>query len=203
MAGGWWLVAGEVVDFCYPARRELGRFAVEDPVSELVDGVMTFWAVSWGEAFPVFSKLVVFCWVKTACSFAASVRAARAQPPLVIPLSAAKRLISSNVEVSTEVLIITESLPGLLVFLAIKSISKIFQDYQFFCLTLKSILLRNLPSGVIAPLHHMRTIQTQIPAEVDEIITALAKSQMVSRAAIVRQLLVKAVAKAKAQEGQI
>jgi hypothetical protein len=49
----------------------------------------------------------------------------------------------------------------------------------------------------------MRTIQTQVPAEIDEIITALAKSQMVSRAAIVRQLLVKAVAKAKAQEGQI
>jgi hypothetical protein len=49
----------------------------------------------------------------------------------------------------------------------------------------------------------MRTIQTQIPTEVDEIIAALAKSQMVSKAAIVRQLLVKAVAKAKAQEGQI
>jgi hypothetical protein len=150
---GWWLVAGEVVDFCYPAWREFGRFAVEDPIPELVDGVMTFWAVSWGEAFPVFSKLVVFCWVKMACSFAASVSAARAQPPLVMPLSAAKRFISSNVELSTEVLIITESLPGLLVFLAIKSISKIFQDYQFFCLTLKRILLRNLPSGVIAPLH--------------------------------------------------
>jgi hypothetical protein len=48
----------------------------------------------------------------------------------------------------------------------------------------------------------MRTIQTQIPAEVDEIITALAKSQMVSRAAIVRQILAKAVEKATA-EGQI
>ena len=46
----------------------------------------------------------------------------------------------------------------------------------------------------------MKTIQTQVPAEVDLIITALAKRQMVSRAAIVRQLLVKAVAKAKAQE---
>jgi hypothetical protein len=49
----------------------------------------------------------------------------------------------------------------------------------------------------------MKTIQTQIPAEVDQIITALAKSQMVSRAAVVRQLLVKAVAKSKSQEGQI
>ena len=49
----------------------------------------------------------------------------------------------------------------------------------------------------------MRTIQTQIPAEVDEIITALAKSQMVSKAAVVRQLLVKAVFKCKGQEGQI
>jgi len=97
----------------------------------------------------------------------------------------------------------TEPLPGLLVFLAIKSISKIFQNYQFFCLTLKSILLRNLPSGVIAPLHHMRTIQTQIPTEVDEIIAALAKSQMVSKAAVVRQLLVKAVSKTKDQEGQL
>jgi hypothetical protein len=48
-----------------------------------------------------------------------------------------------------------------------------------------------------------KIIQTKIPAEVDEIITELAKSQMVSRAAIVRQLLVKAVAKTKAQEGQI
>jgi len=59
VAGGWWLVAGEVVDFCYPARRELGRFAVEDPVSELVDGVMTFGAVSWGVAFPCGFVLVV------------------------------------------------------------------------------------------------------------------------------------------------
>jgi hypothetical protein len=48
-----------------------------------------------------------------------------------------------------------------------------------------------------------KTVQTKIPTEVDDIITALAKSQMVSRAAIVRQLLVKAVAKAKAQEGQL
>ena len=87
-------MAGEIVDFCYPARRELGRFAVEDPIPELLNGVMTFGALSWGVAFPVFSKLVVFCWVKTACSFAASVSAARAQPPLVMPLSAAKRLIS-------------------------------------------------------------------------------------------------------------
>jgi hypothetical protein len=59
VAGGWWLVAGEVVDFCYPAWRELGRFAVEDPIPELVDGVMTFWAVSWGVAFPCGFVLVV------------------------------------------------------------------------------------------------------------------------------------------------
>ena len=45
----------------------------------------------------------------------------------------------------------------------------------------------------------MKTIQTQIPSEVDEFIAEMAKSQMVSRAAIVRQLLVKAVAKAKIQ----
>ena len=49
----------------------------------------------------------------------------------------------------------------------------------------------------------MRTIQTQIPTEIDEIIVALAKSQMVSKAAVVRQLLVKAVSKAKGQEGQL
>ena len=49
----------------------------------------------------------------------------------------------------------------------------------------------------------MRTIQTQIPTEVDEIIAALAKSQMVSKAAVVRQLLVKAVSKTKDQEGQL
>ncbi len=53
------------------------------------------------------------------------------------------------------------------------------------------------------PLVMTKTVQTKIPTEVDDIITALAKSQMVSRAAIVRQLLVKAVAKAKAQEGQL
>lgn len=47
-----------------------------------------------------------------------------------------------------------------------------------------------------------KIVQTKIPAEVDEIITTMAKSQMVSRAAIVRQLLVKAINKAK-QEGQI
>ena len=49
----------------------------------------------------------------------------------------------------------------------------------------------------------MKIIQTKIPAEVDEIITELAKSQMVSRAAVVRQLLVKAVFKAREKEGQI
>jgi len=53
------------------------------------------------------------------------------------------------------------------------------------------------------PLNMTKIVQTKIPAEVDTIITKLARSQMVSRAAIVRQLLVRAVAKAKAQEGQI
>lgn len=94
----------------------------------------------------------------------------------------------------------TESLPGPLVFLAMESTSKIFKVFQFFCLTLIRILIRNLATGVNAPANKMKTIQTQVPVEVDLIITALAKRQMVSRAAIVRQLLVKAVAKAKAQE---
>ena len=98
---------------------------------------------------------------------------------------------------------ITESFPGLFVCLGIRASSKNFQDFQFFCLTLIRNLIRKLATGVNAPCNHMRTIQTQIPTEVDEIIAALAKSQMVSKAAIVRQLLVKAVAKAKAQEGQI
>jgi hypothetical protein len=47
-----------------------------------------------------------------------------------------------------------------------------------------------------------KIVQTKIPAEVDEIITELAKRQMISRAAVVRQLLAKAVEKATA-EGQI
>jgi len=51
------------------------------------------------------------------------------------------------------------------------------------------------------PLDMTKIVQTKIPVEVDTIITKLAKSQMVSRAAIVRQLLVRAVEKAK--EGQI
>ena len=46
-------------------------------------------------------------------------------------------------------------------------------------------------------------VQTKIPLEIDEIITALAKTQMVSRAAVVRQLLVKAVLKAREQEAQL
>lgn len=49
----------------------------------------------------------------------------------------------------------------------------------------------------------MKTIQTQIPREVDEFIAEMAKSQMVSRAAIVRQLLVKAVAKAKSKSEEM
>jgi hypothetical protein len=48
-----------------------------------------------------------------------------------------------------------------------------------------------------------KIVQTKIPSEVEEIIAALAKSQMVSKAAVVRQLLVKAVFKAREQEGQI
>jgi len=46
-----------------------------------------------------------------------------------------------------------------------------------------------------------KTIQTQIPKELDLIISAIAKSQMVSRAAVVRQLIVKALNKTR--EGQI
>lgn len=48
-----------------------------------------------------------------------------------------------------------------------------------------------------------KIVQTKIPAEVEAIITALAKTQMVSRAAVVRQLLVKAAFKARDQEGKI
>jgi hypothetical protein len=98
VAGGWWLVAGEVVDLAYPVGREFFVVAVEGVESKFADAlrVLTpaFWFVLWGEAFPVFWKLVVFCCLKTACSFAASVRAARAQPPLVMPLSEARRVIS-------------------------------------------------------------------------------------------------------------
>ena len=54
-------------------------------------------------------------------------------------------------------------------------------------------------SEYFTPLVMTKIVQTKIPAEVDLIITALAKRQMVSRAAIVRQLLVKAVSKAKAE----
>jgi hypothetical protein len=200
-------VAGEVVDLAYPAGREFFPVAVEGIEAKFSDALRVLAPalgfLLWGEAFPVFWKLVVFCCLKTACSFAASVRAARAQPPLVMPLSAARRVISSNVELSTEVLMRTESLPGPLVFLGMESTSKIFKVFQFFCLTLIRFLIRNLATGVNAPGKQMKTIQTQVPAEVDLIITALAKRQMVSRAAIVRQLLVKAVAKSKAQEGQI
>ncbi len=95
---GWWLVAGEVVDLAYPAGREFFPVAVEGVEAKFSDAlkVLTpaFGFLLWGEAFPVFWKLVVFCCLKTACSFAASVRAARAQPPLVMPLSAARRVIS-------------------------------------------------------------------------------------------------------------
>ena len=53
------------------------------------------------------------------------------------------------------------------------------------------------------PLDMTKIVQTKIPTEVDDIITALAKTQMVSKAAVVRQLLVKAVFKAREQEGQL
>lgn len=58
-------------------------------------------------------------------------------------------------------------------------------------------------SEYFTPLDMTKFVQTKIPLEIDKIITALAKTQMVSRAAIVRQLLVKAVSKAKEQEGQL
>ncbi len=52
------------------------------------------------------------------------------------------------------------------------------------------------------PLDHMKTLQTQISREIHEKIEQMAKRQMISRAAVVRQLLAKAVEKATA-EGQI
>ncbi len=53
------------------------------------------------------------------------------------------------------------------------------------------------------PLDSMKTLQTQISREIHEKIDQMAKSQMVSRAAIVRQLLVKAVAKAKSKSEEV
>jgi len=47
----------------------------------------------------------------------------------------------------------------------------------------------------------MKTLQTQISREIHEKIDQMAKSQMVSRAAVVRQLIVKALDKSR--EGQI
>ena len=47
----------------------------------------------------------------------------------------------------------------------------------------------------------MKTLQTQISREIHEKIDQMARVQMVSRAAIVRQLLVKALDKSR--EGQI
>jgi hypothetical protein len=55
---------------------------------------------------------------------------------------------------------------------------------------------------VNTPLDHMKTLQTQISREIHEKIEQMAKRQMISRAAVVRQLLAKAVEKATA-EGQI
>ena len=53
------------------------------------------------------------------------------------------------------------------------------------------------------PLDSMKTLQTQISREIHEKIDQMAKSQMVSRAAIVRQLLVKAVAKTKSKSEEV
>ena len=53
------------------------------------------------------------------------------------------------------------------------------------------------------PLDSMKTLQTQISREIHEKIDQMAKSQMVSRAAIVRQLLVKAVTKAKSKSEEV
>lgn len=41
---GWWLVAGEVVDFGYPAFRELLIVAVEHPPTKSLEGMMTLLA---------------------------------------------------------------------------------------------------------------------------------------------------------------
>jgi hypothetical protein len=60
VAGGWWLVAGKVVDLAYPAWREFGRFAVDNPPSKFSEGIMTFWALSWGVAFPDIFETCVF-----------------------------------------------------------------------------------------------------------------------------------------------
>jgi predicted HicB family RNase H-like nuclease len=49
----------------------------------------------------------------------------------------------------------------------------------------------------------MKILQTQISREIHEKIEQMAKRQMISRAAVVRQLLAKAVEKATAEEGQI
>jgi predicted transcriptional regulator len=56
---------------------------------------------------------------------------------------------------------------------------------------------------VNTPLDSMKTLQTQISREIHEKIDQMAKSQMVSRAAIVRQLLVKSVAKAKSKSEEM
>jgi len=56
---------------------------------------------------------------------------------------------------------------------------------------------------VNTPLDSMKTLQTQISREIHEKIDQMAKSQMVSRAAIVRQLLVKAVTKAKSKSEEV
>jgi predicted HicB family RNase H-like nuclease len=46
----------------------------------------------------------------------------------------------------------------------------------------------------------MKTLQTQISREIHEKIQQMAKRQMISRAAVVRQLLAKAVEKATAED---
>jgi hypothetical protein len=53
------------------------------------------------------------------------------------------------------------------------------------------------------PMKILQTLQTQISREIHEKIEQMARRQMISRAAVVRQLLAKAVEKAEAQEGQL
>jgi hypothetical protein len=63
VGGGWWLVAGEVVDLAYPVGREFFVVAVEGVESKFADALRVVTpAVSgglWGVAFPCGFVLVV------------------------------------------------------------------------------------------------------------------------------------------------
>ena len=101
----------EIVDLSYPALREFGRFAVEDPPSEVSEGLKRFGTLLWGAAFPSRGFVLVVVLAYNADSDAASVSAARAQPPRVSPLRAASVSICAMVFSSTEVEMDMEPLP--------------------------------------------------------------------------------------------